>query len=205
MKSASSKLPSRLKKLVLIGASTGGPKAVRTILQDLPNDLPAAIIVLQHMPELFIANFANRLNSVSALTVEIAKNMDRLKPGHVFIAPYGFDLILEETHVPDEPYRLILIKNTDCTTSPSVDATFKSAAALLGHHVLGVILTGMGKDGVKGCLAIKLSGGRTIAQDEATSAVFGMPKSAIHAEAIDRVLPIHKIPSAIIEEVTGAS
>ncbi|GGI78173.1 CheB methylesterase domain-containing protein [Legionella impletisoli] len=194
-----------LQKLILIGASTGGPKAVTQILENLPNDFPATVIVLQHMPEFFIANFAKRLNATSPLTVVLAEAEDILQPGHAYIAPYGFDLILEKISKSDELYRIILNKNNVYTTSPSINATFNSAAALLKNRVLGVILTGMGKDGVEGCQTIKSYGGRTIAQDEASSAVFGMPKSAIAAQVIDRILPIHEIPIAILKEVQEPS
>lgn len=192
---------STLNKVVVIGASTGGPRAITQILNELPGNLPAAILIIQHMPKSFITSFAQRLNQQSELVVKEAEEGDLILAGKALLAPHGFDMKVISGIRADGLAQIKLEENLTCAASPSIDATFISAARVFGRNMLGVLLTGMGKDGVKGCLKIKEQGGKTIAEHEASCIVYGMPASAIAANAIDYILPLDQIPNAIITEV----
>ncbi|MCF8239941.1 MAG: chemotaxis response regulator protein-glutamate methylesterase [Melioribacteraceae bacterium] len=185
-----------LPTLVVIGSSTGGPKALSEILTEIPANFRSPIVIIQHVDESFANGLAEWLNHYSKLTVKIAKNGQSPRPGTVFIAGTNDHLILkpnltfEYTHEPASyPYR------------PSVDVFFNSVAENWYGKVVAVILTGMGKDGAKGMLSIKKSGMTTIAQDKDTSIVYGMPKAAFEAGAVDKVLPLNKIAEQIIKSV----
>ncbi len=181
--------------LVAIGASLGGPRALATLLRNLPPDFPVPVVVVQHIADGFTEGLASWLATESRLQVREAVDGAPLRPGRVLLAPTGYHLLVAEgvARLSDAP-------PVD-TFKPSVTPLFLSAARAYGPRACGVLLTGMGRDGADGLRAIKEAGGATIAQDEATSAVFGMPRAAIELGAVDRVLPIDDIPRALVELV----
>jgi two-component system chemotaxis response regulator CheB len=184
------------KNVVAIGSSTGGPSALNEILQTFPADFPAPVLVVQHMPEKFTEKLAEMLDHRIALRVVEAKNgMDILR-GTVYIAPGA-------NHMKVQPNRTISLhhENSMATPCPSVDILMKSAADVFGKNVIGVILTGMGNDGVAGMNAIKDMKGTTIAQDEETSLVFGMPKMAIESGCIDSIVPLSLVSDEIMNSL----
>jgi two-component system chemotaxis response regulator CheB len=184
--------------IVAIGASTGGTEALRDILRALPFDAPG-IVIVQHMPAGFTAAFAEHLNAQCRIEVLEASPGDRVIPGraivargnrHLTVQRRGFDLVVE---LGDEA--------PVCRHRPSVDVLFHSVADVVGPNAVGVILTGMGADGAAGLLEMKRAGAPTIAQDEATSVVFGLPKEAIDRGAVDVVLPLSRIAAGILQRV----
>ncbi len=183
-------------KIIAIGASTGGTKAITDIVSTLPETTPGVVIV-QHMPPAFTRSFAKRLNSLSRLDVKEASTGDRIVRGTVLIAPGNKHLVIRRngamyyTEVKDGPMVNFV--------RPSVDVLFNSVAEQAGRNAVGVILTGMGEDGAKGLLEMKRKGAFTIAQDEASSIVFGMPKKAIEIGAAERVASLEEIPRIIME------
>ncbi len=185
--------PGARPELVVVGASLGGPRALAAILRALPAQFPVPIAVVQHIADGFTSGLASWLASESRLEVREARDGDRLRPGLVVLAPTGRHLV-----VGDGVARLSDAPPVD-TFRPSVTPLFLSAARAYGAGVCGVILTGMGRDGAEGLRAIKDAGGPTLAQDEATSAVFGMPRAAIELRAVDRVLPLDEIPRVLVE------
>jgi len=182
-------------KVVVIGASTGGTEALKTLLEALPADTPG-IVIVQHMPELFTRAFADRLNGLCAITVKEAASNDTVLRGRALIAPGNHHLLLKRSgaryfvEIKDGP----LV----CRHRPSVDVLFRSAARYAGQNAVGVILTGMGDDGARGMLEMKQAGAITIAQDEASCIVFGMPKEAIKLKGVDKVLPLTSIAASIL-------
>lgn len=188
--------------LIAIGASTGGTEAIRKILVELPEDCPA-IVITQHIPAVFSRSFANRLNEICAIRVREAEDGDSIEPGLALVAPGNFHMMLQSGR---RGYQ-VAIKDGPmvCFQRPSVDVLFRSVATEVGSKATGVILTGMGSDGAQGILAMKRSGARTIAQDEASSVVFGMPKEAIRLGAIDHILPLSAIPGAMLLEARRLS
>ncbi len=182
-------------KVVVIGASTGGTEALKTLLEALPADTPG-IVIVQHMPELFTRAFANRLNSLCAITVKEAENNDTVIRGRALIAPGNHHLLLKRSGAR----YFVEIKDGPLVSRhrPSVDVLFRSAARYAGQNAVGVILTGMGDDGARGLLEMRHAGDHTIAQDEATCIVFGMPKEAIKRDAVDRILPLTAIAPSIL-------
>ncbi len=182
-------------KLVVIGASTGGPRALSELLPRLPGDLPAAILVVQHMPAKFTASLASRLDRVCALDVKEAEDGEIILPGRVYIAPGGYHLLVERDVLNGaEVFRIRLVKGPRRNNViPSVDVTMESVARVAGPRAVGVILTGMGSDGAAGLKAIKEAGGATIAEDASTCIVYGMPKVAREAGAASKILPLHRI------------
>jgi two-component system, chemotaxis family, protein-glutamate methylesterase/glutaminase len=182
-------------KVVAIGASTGGTEALKTLLEALPADCPG-IVIVQHMPEMFTRAFANRLDTLCQINVKEAESSDTILRGRALIAPGNRHMLLKRSgaryyvEVKDGP----LV----CRHRPSVDVLFRSAARYAGQNALGVILTGMGDDGACGMLEMKQAGATTIAQDEATCVVFGMPKEAIKRNAVDKVLPLQSVAGAIL-------
>lgn len=181
-------------RVVAIGTSTGGTQALEYILPRLPRDCPG-IAVVQHMPEAFTASFARRLNQLSQIEVKEAEDGDRLVPGSALIAPGGRHLLLTRSgtqyiaEVKDGP--------PVSRHKPSVDVLFRSVAVCAGSNATGFILTGMGDDGARGLGEMRESGARTIAQDEKSCVVFGMPRVAIETGAAEHVLPLQDIPKAI--------
>jgi len=182
-------------KVVAIGASTGGTEALTTLLQALPPDTPG-ILIVQHMPELFTRAFANRLNTLCAITVKEAESNDTVIRGRALIAPGNHHMLLQRSGAR----YFVEIKEGPlvCRHRPSVDVLFRSAARYAGKNAVGVILTGMGDDGARGMLEMKQAGARTIAQDEQTCIVFGMPKEAIKTGAVDKVLPLESVAAAML-------
>ena len=182
-------------KPVVIGSSTGGTQALELVLTALPGDAPG-IAITQHMPEKFTAMYAERLNGLCAVNVREAKNGDRLERGVVLIAPGGRHLQLRKA---GGQYFAVVIDGPPVNRhKPSVDVLFRSAADCAGRDVLAIILTGMGDDGARGMKQLHDLGARTIAQDEASCVVFGMPKEAIALGAVDDVLSINQVARAIL-------
>lgn len=179
--------------LVVIGASLGGPRALATLLKGLPPDFAAPVLIVQHIADGFTAGLASWLASECRLDVREARDGEPLRAGRVLLAPGGRHLVVGEGAA-----QLSDAAPVD-TFKPSVTPLFLSAAHTYGARCCGVILTGMGRDGADGLRAIRAAGGPTVAQDEATSAVFGMPKAAIELGAVERVLPIDEIPRALLE------
>jgi len=182
-------------KIVVIGASTGGTEALKTLLETLPADTPG-IVIVQHMPELFTRAFANRLDGLCEITVKEAESNDSVIRGRALIAPGNHHLLLKRSGA--RYYVEIKDGPLVCRHRPSVDVLFRSAARYAGRNEVGVILTGMGDDGARGMLEMKQAGATNIAQDEATSVVFGMPKEAIKLGGVDKVLPLTSIAASIL-------
>lgn len=183
-------------KVIAIGASTGGTKALESVLMGIPVSAPG-IIVVQHMPEKFTTSFAERLNTVCPMRVKEAEDGDHVVPGTVLIAPGNLHMVL----IRKGGTYMVQVKEGPRVhyQRPSVDVLFHSVAKSAGRNALGVILTGMGADGAKGLLAMKQKGAFTLAQDEASCVVFGMPKEAIKLNAADDIIPLDRIPTAILE------
>jgi two-component system, chemotaxis family, protein-glutamate methylesterase/glutaminase len=182
-------------RIVAIGTSTGGTQALEEMLAALPSDAPG-IAVVQHMPEKFTAAFAERLNKVCVVTVKEAANGDRLLPSHVLIAPGGKHLMLKRSGAY---YYAEVVDGTLVNRhKPSVDVLFRSVANCAGSNAMGVIMTGMGDDGARGLKEMHEKGAATLAQDEASCVVFGMPKEAIRLGAADRVLPLNELAKAVM-------
>ncbi len=185
-------------KLIAIGASTGGTEALKEVLVRLPPNIPG-ILIVQHMPAQFTKAFAERLNGLCQIEVKEAKEGDSVLNGQALIAPGNFHMILKRSgaryyvNVKDGP----LVHHQ----RPAVDVLFNSVAQYAGENAIGVILTGMGSDGARGMLKMKEAGARTIAQDEESCIVFGMPKEAIKLNAVDRVVSLEKISNEIIQMV----
>ncbi|WP_420470578.1 protein-glutamate methylesterase/protein-glutamine glutaminase [Brevundimonas sp. FT23042] len=180
--------------ILAIGASTGGVEALLTVLQGFPADCPATVIT-QHMPATFTRSFAARLDKVCAPTVTEAEDGAPVMPGHIYIAPGG------EAHLEvagASPRCRLARTETVNGHRPSVDVLFNSVIRLR-RPMAGVILTGMGKDGAKGLLAMREAGARTLGQDEASSVVYGMPRAAFEMGAVERQLPLHRLSSAILD------
>lgn len=185
-------------KIVAVGASTGGTEALREFLERMPANAPGMVIV-QHMPEKFTANFAARLNSLCCVTVKEAANNDSVIPGQVLIAPGNKHTLLKRSGAR----YFVEVKDGPLVSRhrPSVDVLFRSTARYAGKNAIGVIMTGMGDDGAKGMLEMKEAGATNIAQDEATSVVFGMPAEAIKLGGVDRVVPLYNIADEILRRV----
>ncbi|MDZ7651355.1 MAG: chemotaxis response regulator protein-glutamate methylesterase [Burkholderiaceae bacterium] len=185
-------------KLIIIGASTGGTEAIREVLTRLPPDSPA-VLITQHMPPGFTKSFAQRLDSLCKITVTEAVDGERVLPGHAYIAPGDRHLKLARSGAN---YLVALDDGPPVNRHrPSVEVLFKSAAQLAGPNVLGVMLTGMGKDGATAMLEMKQAGAFNLAQDEASCVVFGMPKEAIAVGAVDEVLPVSKMAERLLAKL----
>jgi two-component system, chemotaxis family, protein-glutamate methylesterase/glutaminase len=182
-------------KVVAIGASTGGTEALKSLLEVLPPDCPG-IVIVQHMPEMFTRAFANRLDGLCNISVKEAESNDTVIRGRALIAPGNHHMLLKRSGA--RYYVDIKDGPLVCRHRPSVDVLFRSAARYAGQNAVGVILTGMGDDGASGMLEMKQAGAVTIAQDEATCIVFGMPKEAIKRGAVDKILPLQAVAGAIL-------
>jgi len=186
--------------VIAIGTSTGGPKALQEVLPRLPKDFPAAVLVVQHMPKAFTGPFAERMNALCHLNVKEASDGDVVTSGQIYIAPGSLhmkvvkrkptEINIEITKYPEE----LLYK-------PSADVMMESVALVYPARSIGVIMTGMGADGLKGMLAIKKNNGRTIAQDEASCVVYGMPRAVVEAHAADKIVPLSQIAGEIMNMV----
>ena len=185
-------------RVIAVGASTGGTEAIRVFLEALPLDIPG-IVIVQHMPENFTRSFAERLNDICRISVKEAEHGDLVTPGRALIAPGNNHVILKKrgkqyfVEITDGP----LVNRH----RPAVDVLFRSAAIYAGKNSIGILLTGMGDDGAKGLLEIKEAGGKTIAQDEKSCVVFGMPKEAILLNAADKILPINDIATYVMKNI----
>jgi two-component system chemotaxis response regulator CheB len=182
-------------KILAIGASTGGTKAIETVLTAFPPTMPG-IVLVQHMPEHFTRAFANRLNTICAVEVREAQDDDPVVPGVALIAPGNFHMQLMRSGAS----YYVRVKDGPQVhhQRPAVDVLFQSVAQNAGRNAIGVLLTGMGADGAKGLLAMRESGGRTFAEDESTCVVFGMPREAIKLGAAERVIPLHDMAKTVI-------
>ena len=185
--------------VVVIGVSTGGPPAVQKVLSALPANFPASIVIAQHMPQAFTGPFAKRLDGLCKISVKEAEPGDRLKTGCAFIAPGGRHLLLKqqisrvELQISTEPASALY--------KPSANVLITSAAEAVGRRALGVILTGMGSDGMEGIRALKQKGGRALAQSDATCVVYGMPKAIVDAGLSDEIVDIDEMAQAIMSNL----
>lgn len=181
---------STTEKIILLGASTGGTEALKTVLVDMPPDCPG-ILITQHMPEAFTKTFAKRLDSLCRIAVKEAEDGDRILPGHAYLAPGNRHLLLKRSganyvaELSDGP--------AVSRHRPSVDVLFRSAANCAGKNAIGIIMTGMGDDGAAGMLEMHQAGAYTMAQDEESCVVFGMPKEAIARGGVDEIVPLPDI------------
>ena len=184
--------PKTDKKVLIIGASTGGPQAFSEIIPKLHRNFPLAVLIVQHLPVGFTKSFAERLSWQGSIALKEAEDDDVIKPGQAFIAPSGYHTVVKAG-------RLELNKKPKVNNErPSIDVAMKSAAEAYADKVIGVLLSGMGKDGAEGMRTIKEKGGKTIAQDELTSIIFGMPKAAIDLRAVDKVVPLPNIVDEVL-------
>ena len=191
-----------MNSIIFMGASTGGAEALKDILVSMPEDSPA-ILIAQHMPATFTKLFAKRLDGLCKITVKEAEDEEPVLPGHAYVAPGGFHLRVER--YAGRGYGIKLGADAPVNLHrPSVDVLFQSAADAAGADAIGVILTGMGKDGAQGLLAMRGKGAFTIAQDEASSIVFGMPKEAIELGAAEVVAPLSQIARKIVNHLSDA-
>jgi len=184
-------------KVVAVGASTGGTEALRVFLEGLPEDSPG-IVIVQHMPEHFTASFARRLDEICRISVKEAENNDTVIRGRALIAPGNFHTLLKRSGAR----YFVEVREGPLVSRhrPSVDVLFRSTARYAGKNAVGVIMTGMGDDGANGLLEMKEAGAVTMAQDEATCVVFGMPQEAIKRGAADKVLPLEEIAGAVLRQ-----
>lgn len=187
---------SSLRTVVAVGVSTGGPPAVQSILSQLPADFPATILIAQHMPQAFTGAFAKRLNSLSPLDITEAQDGDPMAPGKVYVAPGGSHL-----RVRRDGMRYVVEVSAEPAESlykPSANELIASVAEHLGPRAVGLMLTGMGSDGLEGSKKLKSAGGRILAQSDATCVVYGMPKAVVDAGLADQVVDLADIPSALM-------
>jgi two-component system chemotaxis response regulator CheB len=197
---ASSVSATRGMKVVAIGCSTGGPLALQEILPLFPADFPAAVLIVQHMPKYFTKPFAERMNQMSHITVREAVDGDIITPGVALVAPGGVQMrVCRRQSIQVE---INLSKDREgLLHAPSVDVMMKSVAGLFSGRGIGVILTGMGHDGLEGMKEIKGAGGRTVAQNEATCTVYGMPKAVVDAGLADKVVPLSHIAGEVLNMI----
>ncbi|MCO8164390.1 chemotaxis response regulator protein-glutamate methylesterase [Pseudomonas sp. 21LCFQ010] len=181
-------------RVVALGCSTGGTQALEYVLRQLPRDCPG-IVIVQHMPEKFTADFARRLNNLCQIEVREARHLDRVHSGLALVAPGGFHMQLKRSGAH---YQVEVLDGPPVNRhKPSVDVLFRSVARHAGANTLGVIMTGMGDDGARGLLAMRDSGAQTVAQDETSCVVFGMPKEAIRMGAAQTIEPLSRVPLLI--------
>lgn len=185
-------------QIIVIGASTGGPGAVELIVNNLPKNLHIPVVIVQHMPPRFLETFTERLNNASPLPVRLGRKGEPLKGGQIYVAPGESNMRIEMNVITNAPMITFTTKKYEEFNYPSVDCLFESVADTYGQHSIGVILTGMGKDGVKGLKKIREKGGYTIAQDEESSVVYGMPKAAFEMGAAKQVVTLKQIPGFIV-------
>lgn len=184
--------------VIVIGSSTGGPRALNALIPALPGNLPAAIMVIQHMPAGFTRSLAERLDTLSALSVKEAVPGDQLKVGQVLIAPGGFHTVFDQNE------QAVMNQNLPIHgVRPAIDVTLSSIVNLYGAHTISVILTGMGHDGTNGCGLVRSIGGTVITEDESTCVVWGMPRSVFESGFSDMVVPLPDIAKIIVQQVNN--
>ena len=190
-----------IKKIIIIGSSTGGPRALQRVIPLLPSNLHAPVLIVQHMPPGFTKSLAERLNAQSMIKVREAMEGDILQSGTVYIAPGDFHMIVKQLRINGELKEVIALTKGEKVQGvrPSVDVLLNSITSIYGQNSLGVILTGMGSDGSDGIRNLKLAGGKVIAEDESTCVVYGMPRSIIEQKLADYILPINRIAESIAQ------
>lgn len=187
-----------IKDIILIGASTGGPNAIESIITQLTRELNVAVLIVQHMPSGFTKSFAERLNKKCSLEVLEASDGIRIEKNKVYIAPGGYHMVVRQ------PGIIGLTKEDPIWgVRPAVDKLFISASTTYGNKIISVVLTGMGKDGAEGTIVVKMNKGITIAQDEDSSVIYGMPKCAYETGCVDYVLPLKNIALKIKDLIMG--
>ncbi len=184
-------------KVLAVGASTGGPKAVMSIFNTLPAEFPVGALLVQHIGSNFTSGFVDWLNRDTALLVKTAEEGEKVEPGKVLVAPGDVHMEVENERIRFSNGPLV----NNCR--PSVDVMFKSVAREYGNQAMAVLLTGMGRDGAEGMMAIKQRNGATLVQDEKSSVIFGMPKSAVELGAADKIVTLKEIPDEIVKLVGG--
>jgi two-component system chemotaxis response regulator CheB len=191
-------IPQELKYVIAVGVSTGGPRALSEILPEFPGDLPAAIVIVQHMPPGFTASLAARLNEICKLSVKEAEDGDEIKPGHAYLAPGDYHMTFSSE---GRKLKVRLLKTPPVGgLRPNVDVMMESLSETGFEPIIGVIMTGMGNDGTKGLIKLKeKKNAFIVAQDESTSIVFGMPRSAIDNGVVDKTVPLQEIPTCIMK------
>lgn len=186
--------------LIAIGASTGGTEAIKEVLLHLPPEVPG-IVIAQHMPETFTRSFAERLDSLCRITVREAENNERILPGHAYIAPGHSHLMVRRN---GNGYVTVLERSAPYNYHrPSVELLFRSVAEQAGREAIGIMLTGMGKDGAEGLLRMHQAGAWNLAQDEASSVVYGMPREAVALGAVDEIVPLGEIARRVLARIKG--
>lgn len=194
-------------RVIVIASSTGGPRALAEVIPSLPGDLGAAVLVVQHMPKDFTRSLAERLHSSSALPVAEAVDSELLRSNHVYMAPGGLHMTVEDS--PGGCVIRLAHSAPIWGVRPAADLLLKSAARVFGQSAIGVILTGMGHDGAEGLKAIRAAGGVGVVQDESSSLIYGMPQAALLAGGADRIVPLTEIANVLLEltrrqEATGS-
>ncbi len=184
-------------QVVAIGASTGGPPALQSILCAFNEQPPFAVVISQHMPPGFTRTFAERLNRSSVFEISEASNGDVLRPGRVLVAPGGRNMIFQK--ISGDVVAKIVGPERGDNYVPSVDRMFSSCSSIFGPHLLGIVLTGMGNDGRKGVREIKAAGGQVLAESEDSAVIFGMPREAIATGMVDKIVPLDEIPEEIMQ------
>lgn len=180
--------------VIAIGASTGGPRALSELIPKLPADIPAGVLIAQHMPPGFTYSLAERLNWESTVIVKEASDADKIIAGQVLIAPGGYKMTVNENEV-------VQLTKSNLIASPPIDPLFESVAKIFGSNSIGIVMSGMGKDGLIGLKKIKLFGGYVLAQDEESCVVYGMPKAAFNGKVVDKVVSLAKMPQEILRIV----
>ncbi len=188
----------KTKYIVAIGISTGGPRALQDVIPYIPEDIPATFLIVQHMPAGFTKSLAVRLNNLSKITVKEAEDGDILKIGTAYIAPGNYHMVINRTGLDD----YVICLNSDAPVSghrPSVNVMMDSISKIENKNLIAVMMTGMGSDGSEGMKKIKMVGGKTIAQDEESCVVYGMPKAVVNAGIVDSIVPLNRITSEILK------
>lgn len=183
--------------IVVMGASTGGTTAIEHILQQLPSNLPIPLVIAQHMPHNFIESFTKRLTQFTTLRVALAQEGMLLQAGHIYLLPGNCNMVLLRDSLKKVRFK-ITEQQFEAYNNPSIDALFYSAATVYGSKAIAILLSGMGRDGAAGMEALLRQGAYTIAQDQQTATIFGMPKEAIDRQAVRRVLPLYEIAPFVV-------
>jgi two-component system chemotaxis response regulator CheB len=186
--------------VVIIGTSTGGPRALYEVVPGIPEDIPATVVIVQHMPARFTKSLADRLNDISQIPVKEAEDGDMLVTGRALVAPGGYHTVITRGGQVQ-----LTLDRPIFGLRPAIDITMESLVKHYGASCLGVILTGMGSDGAKGCAMIKAAGGRVISEDESTCVIYGMPRAVAEAGISDLVVPLGNIAGEITKFCRGTA